>query len=181
MSFFINFGFILLETEEHKGGLLDVNPGLIFWTAITVLFLVLILKKVAWKPILGALDAREKFIKESLEKSETARAEAEILLKENKANLARAEEDAQKIIEQGREFAEKLKTQIINESKNEARKIIDDAGAEIKRKNEEAFIELKTQVALIAIQAAEKILRENLDKEKQINITNKFIDELPKN
>ncbi|MGE5680840.1 MAG: F0F1 ATP synthase subunit B [Bacillota bacterium] len=177
-----NLAFIALqEAEEHKGGLLDVNPGLIFWTVITFVILLFILKKVAWKPILGALEERETFIKDSITRAETARNDAEKLLEENKANLARAEEEAQKIIAQGREFSEKLKAQMLAESKEQARKMIEDATAEIKRKNVEDFEALKSQVAQIAVQAAEKILRENLDKEKQEKLVNKFIDELPKN
>ncbi|MEI7812338.1 MAG: F0F1 ATP synthase subunit B [Ignavibacteria bacterium] len=178
----INFALVLLqEAGEHKGGLLDVNPGLIFWTAITFICLLLILKKVAWKPILHALDERETFIRESIEKAEKARTEAEKLLAENQASLAKTEEKAQKIITQGRVFAEKLKEQILSASKAESKKMIDDATSEIKRKNAEAFESLKSEVAMIVVQATEKILRENLDKEKQINIVNKFIDELPKN
>lgn len=171
----------LLSEGESKGGLLDVNPGLIFWTVITFVALLLILKKVAWKPVLTALDEREKLIKESLEKSERAREEAEKLINENKANLAKAEEESQKVIAQAREFAEKLKTQIVEESKTEAKKIIDGASIEIDRKNKEAFESLKNQIAEIAVGAAEKIIKENLNKEKQSILVNKFIDELPKN
>ncbi len=178
----INLAFIALLSEgESKGGLLDVNPGLIFWTVITFVILLLILKKVAWKPILNVLDEREKMIKESLEKSERAKEEAERLINENKANLAKAEEESQKVITQAREFAEKLKTQLIENSKAEAKKLIDDAGVEIERKNKEAFDSLKNQVAEIAVNAAEKIIKENLDKDKQFRLVNKFIDELPKN
>jgi len=172
---------LFVEAEEHNGGLLDVNPGLIFWMLITFIILLLILKKIAWKPILGALDEREKFIRDSLDKSEKARSEAERLLALNQTNLNKAEEEAQKIIAQGRDFAEKLKAQIVEESKTEAKKIVDNAGAEIKRKQDEAFESLKSQISELAVQAAEKILRENLDKEKQMRIVNKYIDELPKN
>ncbi|NLT50208.1 MAG: F0F1 ATP synthase subunit B [Ignavibacteria bacterium] len=169
------------ESGSHQGGILDVNPGLIFWTAITFLLLFLILKKVAWKPILKSLDDREKFISDSLEKAENARKEAERLFEENKANLAKAEEETQKIILQGREYAEKLKDQIIEESKNEAKKIMDAATSEIQRKNQEAMNTLKEQIVEIAVNAAEKIIRENLDKELQKKIVDKYIQELPKN
>jgi|WetSurMetagenome_2_1015567.scaffolds.fasta_scaffold144301_3 F-type H+-transporting ATPase subunit b len=178
----INLAFITLLSEgEKKGGLLDVSPGLIIWTAITFITLLFILKKFAWKPILGALEERENYIKESLEKSEKARDEAEKLLQENKANLAKAEEDAQKVIAQAREMAEKLLNQKTSESEAKVKKMMEDAQTEIKRKTEESFDALKNQVAIIAVEAAEKILRENLDKDKQTKIVSKFIDELPKN
>jgi F-type H+-transporting ATPase subunit b len=55
--------------EAAQGGPLDVNPGLILWTVVTFLFLLFILAKVAWKPILKSLSDRESFIKESLDKA----------------------------------------------------------------------------------------------------------------
>lgn len=171
---------MFLFAGEGGGTLLDVNPGLIFWTVITFLALLFILKKIAWKPILSSLNERENFIKDSVERAETAKKEAEEILEENKKNLALAEDNAQKVIAQGREYAENLKSQIIEESKAEAKKIVDDASKEIERKNIEAFNRLKGDVAAIAIQAAEKIIRSNLDKEKQEKIVNDFINDLSK-
>lgn len=171
---------ILLSSGEGGGGILDLNPGLIFWTVVTFVFLLLILRKMAWKPILSSLDERENFIKESVERAETAKKEAENILEENKVKLASAEEEAQKLIAQGRDYAENLKSQIIEESKTEAKKLINDASVEIERKNVEAFNNLKDQIAAIAVEAAEKIIRENLDKEKQTKIVNDYIDSLSK-
>ena len=167
--------------ETAQGGPLDVNPGLILWTVVTFLFLLFILAKVAWKPILKSLGDRENFIRESLDKAETARKDAEKMLSDNKASIMKAEEEAQKIIEQSREMAEKLKSQILEESKTHAKKMITDAALEIERKNAEAFSKLKEQVADIAVNAAEKIIKETLDKEKQINLVSKYIDDLSKN
>ncbi len=171
---------MLLYSGEGGGSLLDVNPGLIFWTTITFVLLLLILKKMAWTPILTSLNERENFIKDSVERAETAKKEAEELLEENKKNLAKAEEEAQKVIAQGREYAENLKSQIIEESKLEAKKLVDHASVEIERKNVEAFNNLKGEIATIAVEAAEKIIRSNLDKEKQEKIVNDFIDDLSK-
>jgi len=181
MSAFFNTALIALLSGGEKGGLLDVNPGLIIWTVITFIFLLLILKKLAWKPILNSLSERENFIKDSLERAEKAQQEAKKLLEENNVNLAKAEEESQKIIAQGREYAEKLKNQLLEESKVQSKKILDDASAEIERKNREAFEKLKDQIADIAVNAAEKIIRENLNKEKQKTIVDKFIEQLPKN
>ncbi|VAX24973.1 ATP synthase F0 sector subunit b [hydrothermal vent metagenome] len=166
---------------EASGGLLDVNPGLIFWVVVTFIFLLLVLKKIAWKPILASLDEREALIKDSIDSAEKAQKEAEKLLKKNEANLAKAEEQAQKVIAQGREYAEKVKSQMLEESKSEAARMIKEATAQIERKNQEAFNKLKDQVAEIAIEAAEKIIRENLDKEKQTKLIDKYLKDLNKN
>lgn len=175
-------GFILsiLALEEH-GSLISVNPGLIFWTVVTFIVLLIVLKKVAWKPILAALDQREAAIKESLEKAEKAREEAQKVLDENKSNIAKAEEESKKIIDQSRAYAEKLKDQLIRESKEQAKKIVDDASDEIERKKDAAFNDLKNQVAEIAINAAEKILKESLNKESNKKIVDKYISDISRN
>lgn len=59
--------------------------------------------------------------------------------------------------------------------------MVEDAAAEIERKNAEAFNKLKDQVAEIAINAAEKILKENLDKQQQLKLVDKYLDEMNKN
>lgn len=171
----------LVFFESEAGGPLDVNPGLIIWTTVTFIILLYLLKKFAWKPILNSLNEREAFIKDSLEKAEKAQQEAEELLKQNQENLAKAEEEAQKVINQGREYAETLKAQILEESKKEAKKMIEDATAEIKQKNKEAFNNLKSEIADIAVNSAEKILRENLDAEKQKKLVEKYIQDISKN
>ncbi|MDR3665621.1 MAG: F0F1 ATP synthase subunit B [Ignavibacteriaceae bacterium] len=172
---------ILAVEPEASGSLLDINPGLIIWTAITFIALIIILKKVAWKPILEALDQREGAIRESLEKAEKAKDEAQKVLDQNQANLNKAEEESRKIIEQSRSYAEKLKEQMLLETKQQSRKLLEDATAEIERKKDEAFNELKNQIAEIAINAAEKILNENLNKETQKKIVDKYIGEITKN
>lgn len=172
---------VFSEGGESSGGLLDVNPGLIFWTVITFVILLFLLKKLAWKPILKALSEREAQIKDSLEKAEQAKIEFEKLTEENKVRMAKAEEEAQKIIAQGREYAEKIKAQVIEESKAEAKKLIDDAAASIERKQQEAFNNLKEQIAEIAVNSAERIIRENLDKDKQMKIVDKYIQDISKN
>ena len=161
---------MILVLASEGGSLIDVNPGLIFWQAITFILLLLILKRLAWKPILSALSQRENAIKE-----------AQKILQKNQASIANAEEESKKIIEQSRNYADKLKDQMLKESKEQARKIIEDASSEIERKKEETFNELKTKVAEIAIQAAEKILDENLNKDSNKKLVDKYLDKISRN
>ncbi len=178
------FAFIALIASETEGGsasLLSVNGGLAFWTTVTFILLLLVLSKFAWKPILGALKQREDAIKDSLEQAEKAKEEAKKILAENQSSLAKAEEESKKIIEQSKQFAEGLKEQILKESREQAKKMIEDATAEIERKKDSAFDELKGQIAEISVKAAEKILKENLDADKNKVIVNKYINEISKN
>ena len=171
----------VLASGSGGGSLLDVNPGLIIWTIVTFLILLFILKKVAWKPILSALDQREKDIKDSLEKAEKAKEDAQKILDENQATLAKAEEESKKIIEQSRSYAENLKEQMLKESKKQAKKLVEDAAEEIDRRKDSAFEELKDQVAKIAVNAAEKIMKQNLDADKNKHIVDSYLKDVMKN
>jgi F-type H+-transporting ATPase subunit b len=171
----------VIASEGGNGGLLDVNPGLMIWTVITFIVLLFVLKRVAWKPILTALDKRENDIKESLAQAEKAKDEARMILEENQANLAKAEEESRKIIEHSRTYAESLKEQLMRESKEQAKKIVDEASSEIQRKKDAAFEELKGQIAEIAVGAAEKIIRESLDAQKSKQVIDKYLNDVAKN
>lgn len=173
--------FVLAYSGGEMGGPLDVNPGLILWTVVTFVVLMFVLKKMAWGPILTALSEREKKIEDSLTEAEKAKKETEKLILENKEAILKAEEEARRILTQTREDAENLKNKILEESNQKAKKMIDDAVNEIERKNHEAFITLKSQIAEISISAAEKILRENLDSEKSKALVNKYIEDISKN
>lgn len=174
------FAIFASDTENGGGGLLSVNVGLAFWTIVTFLLLLLILGKFAWKPILKSLDERENKIKESLEMAEQAKIEAKKIIEENQMNMRKAEEEARKILDENKNYAEQLKKQIIEESKLQANQLIEKANSEIERKKQEAFNELKNQVAELSIQVAEKLIAETLDKEKNAKLIDKFIDEVQK-
>ncbi len=180
----LSFAFIALvasETEGGGGSLLSVNGGLAFWTTLTFILLLWVLKRFAWKPILSALKQREDAIKDSLEQAEKAKEDAKKILSENQNSLAKADEESKKIIEQSKLFAESLKEKMINESKQQAKKLIEEASAEIDRKKNAAFDELKNQIAEISVKAAEKILRENLDVQKNKKIVDEYISDISKN
>ena len=70
---------------------------------------------------------------------------------------------------------------MLKESKEEAKKLIDSASAEIDRKKNAAFEQLKNQVAEISLNAAGKIMRENLSTEKNKKIVNEYLKEISKN
>lgn len=176
--------FTALYSESEGGGgnpLLSVDPGLAIWTGLIFIALLILLRLFAWKPILGALDQREKSIRESLESAEKAKEEAERMIAENKKSMAKAEDEARKMLDENKKYAEELKNNMLNESKEQAKKIIDDANKEIERKKQEAFREIKDQVASISLEIAEKLIKKNLDKNAHRDIITDHLDELRKN
>jgi F-type H+-transporting ATPase subunit b len=161
--------------------MLEINPGLIIWTIVTFFCLAVVLAKFAWKPMLKALSDREDKIHSALDEADRARAEAAEMLKQNEKNLARAEEEYQKMIREGRAFAEKIKEEIMAKAKQQAQQELKQASEEIQRNVDAAKLQLRAEVADLAIKATEKILEETLDEKRQKKIIDSAMNQLPKN
>lgn len=160
--------------------MLDINPGLILWTIITFLILLVILRAVAWKPLLAALTAREEKIRTALQEADDAQQEARRLLEEHRRQLALAEEQSQRVIREGREMGERLKAEIMDKANASSRHMIDQAREEIQREKEEALGQLRSEVADLAVMAAGKLLDANLDTVASRKLVDAAIRELPK-
>jgi F-type H+-transporting ATPase subunit b len=161
--------------------MLEINPGLIIWTIVTFICLATVLAKFAWKPMLKALSDREEKIYGALEEADRARAEAAELIKQNEKNLARAEEEYQKMIRESKTLAEKLKEDIVSKAKQQAQQELKQAAEEIQRNVDAAKQQLRAEVANLAIKATEKILEETLDEKRQKKLIDSVINQLPKN
>lgn len=157
----------------------DINPGLMVWTVITFVVLVMVLSKYVWKPLLKSLQDREDRIRQALDQAERARTEAAELLKQNERNLAKAEDEYQKIIREGKAFAEKLKEEVVAKAHQQAQREIQQAKEEIQRDVDAAKQQLRSEVADLAVLAAGKILDETLDARKHKKIVDNFLNQLP--
>lgn len=169
-------GVILLS-----GSLLDPNPGLIFWTAVTFLIVLVILKKIAWGPIVSMLEEREKGIQSAIDRAHKAKEEAESILKGNRELLARADAEAEKVIREGREYADKVRAELGEKAQIESQKMIAAAKEEIEQEKRRALDVLRNEVADMAVKGAEKIIRATLDAEKQKVVVNEMIREMASN
>jgi len=152
--------------------------GLIFWTTVVFTLLVLLLKKFAWKPILSAVDERNKSIKDSLAQAEKARSEMSELTANNEKIIAQAKVDRDIILKEARD----MKNEIISEAKDkankEAEKLVSTAKEQILNEKMKAITELKNHVADLSIEMAEKILNSELsDVAKQKELVTKSLKE----
>jgi len=158
--------------------MLQINPGLILWTIITFLIVLMILRWTAWKPLLGALTAREEKIRASIEQAEQARQQAQALLEEHRRQMAAAEDQVQRILSEGRALADRHRAEIAEKAENSARRMIAQAKEEIQREKDAALIQLRAEVADLAIGAAGKILDKNLDTPAQRSLADAAIREI---
>ena len=157
-----------------------VTPGfgLVFWTAITFVFLLFILRKFAWKPILGAVSQREESIKKALEAAELAKKQVENIGASNEKLLKEARTERELMLKEAREIKEKMVVNAKLQASEEADKIIKQAQETIKSEKQAAVTELKKQVASLSISIAEKIVQSELSsKDKQLHLVEKMIKE----
>lgn len=149
--------------------------GLVFWTLITFLILLFILRKFAWKPILGAVSDREEGIKNALASAEKARKEMENLQADNERILREARAEREAMLKEAREIREQTIAKAETEAQEKASKIIEKAQAAIESEKKAAMAELKSHVASLSIEIAEKVVKDELsNKDKQL----KLVDDL---
>ena len=144
--------------------------------AFVVVFFVL--AKFAFPPITKMLDERATKIRESLEKAEDTRVEAERLLDEYKAQMADARAEAAQVIEQGRKVAESMKAEILAKAREEAEAEKAKAMAAITAEKESAMAELKGEVADLSVAVAGKIIGSSLSKADHEALIDKYLAEV---
>lgn len=159
--------------------LIDVNPGLIFWTLITFALVIFILSRVAWGPILGLIEEREKAISDAIESAKRERAEAERLLAEQKSAVADARREAAEMMKKNRDEVEKFRAELMAQSKKDADALLTAARRTIDEERNKAVAEVKSLAVDLAIQAASKLLGQNLDESKHRQLVNDYIEKFP--
>jgi F-type H+-transporting ATPase subunit b len=159
--------------------MLSIEPGLLIWTIITFVVLLIVLRKIAWRPLLAALEQRESTIRNALDEAQRARQESEQLLAENRQILANANRESARILDQGREEAERLRTSITEQARTEAQRMIDEARREIGRERQLAVQELKQVAADLALVAAGKLLHTVVTEDEHRRLVTEFLDGFP--
>ncbi len=156
--------------------------GLVFWMIVTFAIIFLILKKYAWKPILGMIKEREEGIEKALKSADDAMQTMRELKSSNEKILAEARAEKDAMLKEARD----TKDAIINEAKAKAKvegdRMVAQAREAIQTEKLAAITELKAQVATLSIDIAEKILKEQLSsEEKQKTLTSNLVKEVTLN
>ena len=159
--------------------LLDPHVGLIIWTIITFLVVLLVLKKFAWPQLLASLDEREKRISDALAAAEQARQEAAEVLQEYRQKIAAAEEEARKIVAEARAAGANVRQTIVSQAREEAERMLDQARTSIESEKRAAIAELRRETANLAVQAAGVLIDANLDDEKNRGLVDDLIAKIP--
>lgn len=158
--------------------LVTPDVGLLFWTFLSFIVLLVTLRMVAWKPMLGAVNSREQSIKEALASAEAAKRDMENLTADNERILKEARAEREAMMKEAREMKTKMIADAKDEAKVAADKMITNAQSAIETEKKAAIAELKNQVASLSLEIAEKVVKAELsDKDKQLKLVKDMLGE----
>ncbi|MGZ5958333.1 MAG: F0F1 ATP synthase subunit B, partial [Myxococcaceae bacterium] len=168
-----------LAPPALAAGIMDLNPGLTLWVAITFLILIGVLAKFAFGPIVRMLDERERTIREAIEQAKKEREEAERMMAQQKESLARAQREAADLAKRSQGEMESLRADLAAKARKEADELVASARHQIEEEKVKAVAEIKGQTVDLAIAAAGRILKVGLDDKAQRALVEEYIAQLP--
>ena len=156
----------------------DFSPGLFAVQTVLLLLLIFLMVKFAWKPIISSLTEREEGIQGALDAAEKARREMANLQADNQKLLQEARLERETMIKEARELKTKMIAEAEAEAQVQANKMIIQAQAAIESEKKAAMAELKSQVAGLSLEIAEKVMRNELsNKDKQLELVESMLGE----
>jgi F-type H+-transporting ATPase subunit b len=158
-------------------GLITPGLGLVFWSALGFLIVLFLLTKYAWKPILAALDEREKSIDDALKSAEIARNEMANLKAENERIIHEAKIERDTMLLKASEAAKQMIEEAKEKAQLEGAKMIENAKATIETEKSAAIEDIKVQVGILSLAVAEKLLKRNFAEDAA---QQKLVEELVK-
>lgn len=159
--------------------LVKPSIGLIFWMVVSFSIILFLLRKFAWKPILGMIKERELSIENALASAENAKAEMIALQSNNEKILADARNERDLLLKDARDIREKMIAEAKGIATKEGERMLSIARENIQNEKMAAITELKNQVATLSIEIAEKILKSELSSdEKQKTLVNTLLKDV---
>lgn len=158
---------------------LGISIPTLLTQVVTFIILLVILRFVAYKPIMRMLDERSKRIKESMEQAEAVKEQSSRAEGEVKKQLEAASREGQERITRAVKAGEEVKQKAQTEARQEAEALINRARGEIAQERDDAISEVRREFADLTVLAAGKVIESSLDKEKHRQLIEKVLEESP--
>jgi len=158
-------------------GKLGINLPLLIAFIVSFVILFALLSRFLYKPVMKMLDERAKRIKESMQRAEATKEEYARAGEEVKGLIGKAREDGQALVGQAAEIGERLKQEAKEGARKEALAIVDRTRAELEEERDRIIDDLRREFVDISISAAEKVIKETLDKERHRRLIEETLEE----
>jgi F-type H+-transporting ATPase subunit b len=162
--------------------LITPDIGLLFWTTLVFIIVLIFLRLFAWTPVLNAIKTRENTINAALSAAEKAKAEYAKLEQKNEKLLAEARSERDALIREAREIKDKIINEARENANAEVSRLFESARRSIENEKISAIAQIKEQVALLSVEVAENILRKKLSNtQEQKDYIDRLLDEIELN
>lgn len=138
--------------------LVQPDPGLFVWTILTFLVLAALLAKFAWRPLLAALEARQKTIAAALDDARRAREELERVQQDSARLLTEARREADGIVSRARADADRFREEMKQQAQTQAASIVSNAERQIQKEADKAVAQLRQEAVDLSFSIASKVL-----------------------
>lgn len=156
---------------------LGINWSVLITQVITVIILLVLLRFVAYKPLMRMLDRRSQRIKESMEQAEDIKKQSASTQEEIKKQLEQASHEGQERIARAVKAGEDVRQKAQEDAKKEAEALLGRARSEIQRERDEAIGDVRREFADLTVLAAGKVIEKSLDKEEHRELIEKVLEE----
>jgi F-type H+-transporting ATPase subunit b len=163
--------------EESRNPILPAWNELI-WGAVAFFILLFLMYRTVWPGVNKAYADRRANIEGKLEQAEKERDEAEQLLEQYKQRLAAAEDETQRILEEARANAERVRKDLVGKAEADAERQLERARQAIHSERDQAIRQLRGEVGTLAVELATRVVGESLDRDRQLRLVDRYIDQL---
>jgi F-type H+-transporting ATPase subunit b len=157
---------------------LTPEGGLMIWTLLIFIVLLFILSRFAFRPLLAAVEAREKSLQDAIDSARRDREEAAALLAAQRQQLEDARGEAQKLIVDGRQAGERMRADMIEQTRLEQQDMLERARREIGAERDRAIADLRREAVDLAILGAGRVIERNMDDESNRRLVESYLASL---
>ncbi len=158
--------------------LIQVTPGLMIWTVVCFLVVLVVLKKYAFGPVQKMIDDRRDNIRNTIDEADRVRDEARALLEEHKALIGQAKDEAEEILAEARRISDSQRERVRVETEEDRARRLDETRRQIDQATAQAIGQIREEVGKLSLLAAEKITRRSLDGADQQRLIDEALGEI---
>ena len=142
--------------------LIQVNPGLMIWTIVCFLVVLVVLKRFAFGPVQQMIDTRRAHIQNAIDEADHARDEARALLEEHKKLIGQAKTESEEILADARRVGDAQRERVRAETEEDRQRRLEETRRQIEQATQQALGQIRDEVGKLSLAAAEKITRKSL-------------------
>ena len=166
------------ETAEHEQNPILPAANELIWGTVAFLILLFLMYRTVLPSVDKAFKDRRANIEGKLEEAEREREEADQLLEQYRRRLRDAEDETQRILEEARSNAERVRRDLLAKAEGDAGRELDRARQAIRAERDQAISQLRNEVGTLAVELATRVVGDSLDRDRQLRLIDQYIDEL---